>query len=295
MSGLRLTIPASFTDTTLPILRDDPILFTGSLALHEPASLANPIAAGLPAQGGAVPNIAWKEAGAALGSTYTSASAPALFSYGGAVGPAGAKGIIERTPKGGIHAIISQAQALAAGDHATLTLDTAIRTYLAANTAHRYYLSLWGQQTRLDPTPGASTYAEMASIGMGGSVSTRIAALMDNGQAFGQAASGQLAATPIVAGNFLAAIGNVDIAGTPAANGRVTWGTLTSSLNAAALGTRNGHWPSWILYRVYLEDLTVSGRTYAAVKAIDDAQYATAFGTGGRYVGDTFTNPTTLP
>jgi len=40
---------------------------------------------------------------------------------------------------------------------------------------------------------------------------------------------------------------------------------------------------------MYLEDLTVSGRTYADVDALDNALYTEAFGAGGAYSGDTYT------
>lgn len=53
---------------------------------------------------------------------------------------------------------------------------------------------------------------------------------------------------------------------------------------------------SRVLYRWYLEDLTVSGRTYAEVLAADYALYQQAFGVGGRYYGDTLpTDPSTIP
>jgi hypothetical protein len=42
--------------------------------------------------------------------------------------------------------------------------------------------------------------------------------------------------------------------------------------------------------------LTVSGRTYAEVDAIDHALYTREVLTpGGRYYGDTYTDPATLP
>jgi hypothetical protein len=46
-----------------------------------------------------------------------------------------------------------------------------------------------------------------------------------------------------------------------------------------------------VLYRAYIEDLTVSGRTYAQVQALDYALWQAAFAPGGRYAGDTFTPP----
>lgn len=62
-----------------------------------------------------------------------------------------------------------------------------------------------------------------------------------------------------------------------------------------ALSTATNHAPSQILYAVCLEDLTVSGRSYIEASQMDAALYAQAFGAGGRYASDTFTNPTTLP
>lgn len=56
-----------------------------------------------------------------------------------------------------------------------------------------------------------------------------------------------------------------------------------------------GSGQSCVLYRVYMEDLTVSGRTFAAVDALDNDDYTTAFAAGSRYAGDTWTDPTTIP
>lgn len=75
-------------------------------------------------------------------------------------------------------------------------------------------------------------------------------------------------------------------------------GTVVPS---AAIGGQSGSGaknllPSKILYRVYIEDLTVSGRSYATVDAIDAAQFSAAFNAlTGRYGSDTFTDPATLP
>lgn len=53
--------------------------------------------------------------------------------------------------------------------------------------------------------------------------------------------------------------------------------------------------PSAIFYRFYLEDLTLSGRTWAEVDALDARLFASAFAPGGRYYADTFTDPATIP
>lgn len=51
---------------------------------------------------------------------------------------------------------------------------------------------------------------------------------------------------------------------------------------------------SLIIYRVYIEDLNSSGRTYEQVKAIDDAEFNKAFGVGGRFYGDSWSDPMTV-
>lgn len=52
--------------------------------------------------------------------------------------------------------------------------------------------------------------------------------------------------------------------------------------------------PSFALYRIYIEDLKLSGRTFAEVKAIDDAEFEKAFNVGGRFYGDTWSDPATI-
>jgi hypothetical protein len=48
-------------------------------------------------------------------------------------------------------------------------------------------------------------------------------------------------------------------------------------------------------YRTYIEDLTVSGRSYSDVDAIDFAEYTKQVLTaGGRYYADTYTDPATI-
>lgn len=63
-----------------------------------------------------------------------------------------------------------------------------------------------------------------------------------------------------------------------------------------AIGGIRERLSSSIFYRAYIEDLTVSGRTYAEVDAIDYALYTKEVLTpGGRYYGDTYTDPATIP
>jgi len=51
---------------------------------------------------------------------------------------------------------------------------------------------------------------------------------------------------------------------------------------------------SMIFYRFYCEDLSLSGRTREAVAALDDELFAEAFAVGGKFYGDTYTDPSTF-
>lgn len=52
--------------------------------------------------------------------------------------------------------------------------------------------------------------------------------------------------------------------------------------------------PSFALYRIYVEDLKLSGRTFAEVKAIDDAEFEKAFAVNGRFYNDTWSDPASV-
>jgi len=57
-------------------------------------------------------------------------------------------------------------------------------------------------------------------------------------------------------------------------------------------------WPTSLstssFYELMIENLTKSGRTWEEPNNIDHEAFAAAFGSGGRYAGDTFTSPSTL-
>lgn len=118
----------------------------GVLFLGGPAHPAAPAASGA-ASGLGVENALWENAKAMIGSgdkaTLGSALAiPSTFAAGGS------KGLTERTGKGAIHVIVSQAQTLAVGDGTSMQLDSLLRTYMHANRADQWYFSLWGRVTR---------------------------------------------------------------------------------------------------------------------------------------------------
>lgn len=305
MSSLQYKIPAIFTDATLPKLRMDPILFAGSLVLVDFNHPANPggyiaAASGVPANGASVFNIANVEAAAVLGGG-TAATLAGSLALGGAINN-NVKGKIERTGKGGLHGIVSQANALASGDGLSLNVAAALRSYIAANTGHQFYVSAWDRITRAG-TGGANTSMLHDLTAGATAAGFEFASVRSNAGGWNQAGGG--IADSHNAGDSLTlasrySAGRVTTAsfasGAGASQFGAVWGAPTGSYNNAVLGSRNNTWASFAHYRFYLEDLTVSGRTFAQVDAIDFALYTTEVLTaGGRYNGDTFTAVATLP
>lgn len=297
----------TLTDADAPRLaRVDPIESAGSLMLIEPMHPFNPWPDGVPDNGASVPNLVAPFATA----VYGSAPPDPTIAYANLDGTT--RGKIERSGKGGIHGIISQADARIAESpgqwpYLRLNLDTAFRAWQYNNPDNDLYLSIWGRITRAmrsgtvggTYTNGASRIAHVATansnlrVPMGQYAEDGGAKMYDLGRrvvseltadpAFGNAASSGWSTGPNSTTQTLTEL--VTIGGT-GANNTVKTGVITAL----------SRWPSWVIYRVYLEDLTVSERTYAEVDALDYALYTKHVLTaGGRYYGDTFTDPATIP
>jgi hypothetical protein len=213
----------------------------------------------------------------------------------------GTKGKLERTAKGGLHGIVSQATALAAGDGFMPTLPTAIRAYLAANTGHAFYVSYWDRITRINAgnisAVGAYTHGVVGNTSADflgtqradlWQVSNPNAAVIENKHG-ANAVGPRHGAAGLPANASTMKTVKVYQAGP-------SWGAPANSINNAAIATRNNNWPSFVAYRFTLEDLTVSGRSYAQALAADTAEYTKQVLTaGGRYYGDTTpTDPATI-
>jgi hypothetical protein len=297
MSGLKLVIPTTFTDLTLPILRDDPVLSAGTLMMLEPNHPARPLAAGMPANNTLVPNIAHKELNAILGGTYNVGDLDPKIVY---TGLAGTKGKMERSGKGGIHGIVSQAVALGSTDGAQTQMFAVLNNYIKANYAHSYYFSFWDRMTRINTGSLGTTGAGTEGV-IGSSTAAAQQLMMQVGTTLLNG-SGVQAGSRVGANAVGPRFGNLALTGplnsfdAPAATLGALWGAWSGSYNSAVLASRNNNWPSFVFYRFTIEDLTVSGRTYAQADAADFAEYTKQVLTaGGRYYGDTFTDPTTIP
>lgn len=274
-----------FSDSTLPVLRDDPLLSSGSLVLvdfgHSKGRLS-----GVPSNGTLVNNIAGSIASGLVGSVSVSPDILTGFTSSAMVP--------ELSGKGGLHVIKSKVNDTNA-TRFTLRLPAAIKAYLLANPTHGYYFSMWQQFTRkfdANNAPlmifGESAYSVNFLMNLGSSGAVQGAATNVLGQAttlnpFVAAGPAKLQLAVSKVTGTLLSLAYTDLfifGGVPSA------GVMDAALKKGG---------SQIMYRVYLEDLTVSGRTYAEVKTLDDALYAAAFAPGGKFYGDTYTDPSTLP
>lgn len=276
------------SDDNAPVLATiDPIESAGSLYLLD---ASRSLASGVPADTAPVTNLF----AANLGSLAAGATSPTLRILGDIND--GTKGHVERSGKDGLHVIVSQASSLASGDGVCLRPAAALAAYLNANNDHDYYISVWDRLTRayagaggdaVNGVIGAATtaglaYASHSGWGEGSGVTLIAESLLGN-----------------VVGERRAGHAGTGSAGSlSSSNGSAgpVWGAPTTTFGGGQLATHNTKWSSFVFYRVYVEDLTVSGRTYAEVDAIDAELFlASVLTPGGRYYGDTFTDPTTLP
>lgn len=272
MAGQKIVLSGiSFTDSSLPEIRDDPILSSGSLLLMDLGHSMG-VFTGIPADASLLPNIVGDDA---------------PFRLSGAF-PAGT-GLIERSGKGGLHVIRSKT--ISSTVEAAIRLPTTIKSYLESHLSNRYYFSVWQRVTRAFSTDTARYITSLASATSPSSNS--LLTINQNGvYAFSNVNNLDKSSGFDVVGNNIQQVDFDGVNGTVTTLGYDRAVIFGGYGGGVAAGLGGG---SQIFYRLYLEDLTVSGRTYAAVKAIDDALYAAAFAEGGKFYGDTYTDPATLP
>jgi hypothetical protein len=298
----------------------DMILSGGSLALYEWGHNLVPFA-GLPANNGLVPNIAVNEAKALI-PTGTDATLSAIVKAG-ANDPTKVK--VERTGKGGLHVIVPKAAPISGGAaYLGLFGRTAIAQYIKDNINHEFFFSYWGVETRTAKTgPGAFSGLSFSASPN----ATNLHYVMSHdGSVYPNTAnktgsSKEINGATAPAGP-LADVNGSDGTGTATAYSalplpnklRITAGIKgtgsTLEKDGAAVESYNffklfsegignelfphpSQWPSsGIHYRSYIEDLTVSGRSFATVDALDKSEYSKHVLTaGGRYYNDTYTAP----
>jgi hypothetical protein len=290
------------------VVYDDSIMGAGSLILHDVGHSLGGFA-GIPGNGALIPNVAWSTANAIVGGTPGQSALSGVMTSSDPL-VAGATGsatypYAERTPKNGLHIIRSQVNDVANKAY-LINAASAISSYVQANPDHAYYLSIWQYITRPcttagTPYPGFAMFGTntgnvIAGLQVGIAGSTAMYLGLTHGIGYNNVGSAGL-----ITGASLLQFGE------SAHSGSITsWAAIPfmfGGQGGAFSGLHVGC--SQILYRCYLEDLTVSaaGGGYAAGAAITVAQrytelaakdltlYNSAFAFGGKFNGDAFTSP----
>lgn len=292
----------------------DSMLVHGSLMLLDPSNIAAPWSSGVPVTDSILRNLADNQASELLGVNKDSLGA--VVTYGNMIA---GKGVLERTAKGGLHAALVSNAAIPY-PFLKVKPSVPIAAYVMANPTHHYFISTWFQGTRFGEETGAVT---AIALNDPPAPTTLLTSFAQDGKNYPEGATrlgfrrtqvgstsswrpqANAGITPGYKIPVLANIGVAGYAGTPtitdpalfASNHFKLFGVAAAGPYGSTTGTGgSGVWlSSRALYRSYIEDLTVSGRTYAQVDALDHALFTREVLTaGGRYFGDTFTDPATV-
>ena len=275
-------------DASYPDVRADAMLpAQGALWYVDPMHPANPWPTGLPSS---TPNLVWEQAAALIPDSTEQTLAPRL-TFNSQFLNDGKRNLAERTTAGGLH-IAESLATLTSESQARITLPTSLRTYLIANKDHELFFASWGRITR-GRTGSAQrrtwiglTSGTMASFYVRAS-GTGETALPADTRRTGTYSEGAVAPLETTDQLRYQDISSID----PTTTG--VRGFLVDSTRLAKDSVNTAI--SDIIYGLYSEDLTVSGRTYAQAHAAVFERYTSTVKTpGGRYYGDAWTDPTTV-
>lgn len=270
---------------------EDPLLNEGSLLYLCPAHRKGRWAGDLstvPAFGEPLPNIAHTRAAALIGSG-TPGTLSASLSVHGEFETPSAQGVLERTSNGAFHAIMSNVSGRT-GWYVSLDIHALIADYIQSAETRSLYMAVVGRVTR---------------VGGGSALLQRISTGSTTRMSISESPTGVLQSAPsLSAPNLLGKSDGVPIPGVflmDLATSKVPAGWPGGATNPAlnffgpyGESVRNLS-PSWVVYDVYIEDLTVSGLTYAQANAKMHAAVTAQFSPGGIYYNDANTDPATVP
>lgn len=287
-----LQCKGTITDQNAPFLAlyDDIESKTGSLFLWD-AQLSN--LSTLPAIGQPLPNVL---------SAFNHAADKDFTFIKGDSASTDAYAKRELTAKGALHFIVSQAFAETIvgraffGIQANAALQAELFNKIMGGSPNIYF-SIWQRVTRISQNRGGY-YGPMIAYGPNTNNFAFYMQSKQNNLAVGSgsisesklgtsAVQSSALAPNLVKANVKSFSGTGVTASTPLQIGSgvmLPW-------NASQAQNES---PSFAVYRIYIEDLSLSGRTYEQVKAIDDAEHTKAFAPGGRFYGDTWSDPATI-
>ncbi|MVM35260.1 hypothetical protein GO755_34885 [Spirosoma sp. HMF4905] len=279
--GQKMVTSTEVTDNTIKIVYADQLITKGTLCYinfaNKEVTQPTTISSGM-----VLPNLAWKVAQGILGSGDQTSLSP-ILTYGLTIGT---NGKIEFTPKRGLHFIVSQSGTTTTG--ATIALPTAINAYILANLSHSYFFGYQYKVTRV----GTATDYTRLQFGSNSSPTANFLFLMQKSNVRPYSVIGvanRLGVRSDGPGNYFLVGDHIVTMGVSAFTG-TAGGSILTQFTTFLQSDSN------ILYKLYVEDLTVSGRTYADADAAFYAQYQADLASGGQYFGDTTpTDPTTIP
>lgn len=266
---------ANFTDPRMPIFYPYPGLTDGSLGLldaYEVDENFNLSATGTDIS--TTPNLA-----AIPAATLTGVSQADLdFKYSNTLGSTEVK--FERTPKLGIHGIVSQVNQVS-GHLARFRCPGILPYVVAHQNDHQFAVFVHHRITRDKPSSTSQNPVEvLMSHNSAPSNNKLLIASLDGG----------LTGNPVLKSQASAKTGT-DMAAATAYYDHMVWGA------PSGFGTLlNNLCRSYVLYRWHFIDLTAAGMTMAEATASEQDIFNRRFSSGGKYYGDTIpTNPSTFP
>ncbi|HDY7136663.1 TPA: hypothetical protein RRD89_000541 [Klebsiella pneumoniae] len=266
---------ANFTDPRMPIFYPYPGLTDGSLGLldaYEVDENFNLSATGTDIS--KTPNLA-----AIPAATLTGVSQADLdFKYSNTLGSTEVK--FERTPKLGIHGIVSQVNQVS-GHLARFRCPGILPYVVAHQNDHQFAVFVHHRITRDKPSSTSQNPSEvLMSHNSAPSSNKLLIASLDGG----------LTGNPALKSQASAKTGT-DMAVATAYYDHMVWGS------PSGFGTLlNNLCRSYVLYRWHFIDLTAAGMTMAEATASEQDIFNRRFSSGGKYYGDTIpTNPSTFP
>lgn len=258
-------MPGTFINVTPPPA--DPILNAGSLVLFEPGNPVNPVV-GVPAHGSQFPNLAAVPA-ASLTGTSQNIALSRVSQW------TSADGTVTRTPKGGWH--VSPALSGATSErYEQVAMQSALIAYIGSRLGDQWGLTWWGVVTR-QPLAGAGT-RPLVQVRTSAAPEFSID-YTEAGGFGGNPTQGSGRRTSAVFGARRSVITGTGSAAT------ATIQNLLQNIGPVSPAT-TGKGFALLTYRVYLENLTVSGRTPAQLDTIDGALFNDAM--ANRYAGDSY-------
>lgn len=266
---------ANFTDPRMPIFYPYPGLNAGSLALLDAYMLPEDF--NLAATGTDItttPNLAAIPAATLTGV----AQADLVFKYSNTLTSAEVK--FERTPKLGIHGIVSQVNQVA-GHLARFRCPGILPYIVAHQNDHQFAVFVHHRITRDKPSSTSQNPVEvLMSHNSAPSNNKLLIANLDGG----------LTGSAVLKSTASAKTGTDMVADT-AYYDHIVWGSPSGFGSLL-----NNLCRSYVLYRLHIVDLTAAGMTMAEATAAEQAVFCRRFSAGGKYYGDTIpTAPALLP